>query len=230
MATDRATDRAVTFGSREEMLEMARPFAADPAKARDPLAAQIIADLLELLPQTPQGTEPRPMDPERLRWLQRIAAGAAIFEADVLELPDALGELLDEREGLIADLRGKDAFIERSERFREAAEAEVTRLRSRVRVEVSDVERAGVTKAHVEAWLRANGWDGDNGRRKGHTDDGVFCNWLRKPHPNSSPDAVSIFERHIPGRITQTIATLARHHGRAGLDILEEMARMEVEP
>jgi chromosome segregation ATPase len=90
------TDRAVTFGSHEEMLEMARSFAADPAKARDPLAAQIIADLLELLPQTPQGTEPRPMDPERRAELEHEAS-----------LMRVTAERLKEAESEIAQLKAE---------------------------------------------------------------------------------------------------------------------------
>lgn len=106
--------------------------------------------------------------------------------------------------------------------------AEVARLRSRVRVEASDVERAGVTREHFEAWLRTNGWEPLRGA--GVTSDGRFVNWTRRAGRYSSLDSVSVFEASLPERIAQSISTLARHHNRPGLDILDEMAAMPVEP
>lgn len=95
---------------------------------------------------------------------------------------------------------------------------EVARLRARVRVEAGDVERAGVTRAHVEAWLRANGWApspregtvfGPNGR-------GSMWRAIER-----DARGVELYER---GMLHESINAAAYHFQRPGLDILDEMA------
>ena len=97
----------------------------------------------------------------------------------------------------------------------EAIRAEITRLRARVRVEASDVERVGLTLAHVDAWLQSRGWE---------------------PSPTGGYSAVARWTlpgwgRHLlavaatPSALADTVnrATdrVCRH--RPSLDILDEM-------
>jgi hypothetical protein len=98
----------------------------------------------------------------------------------------------------------------------ERAAAEVTRLRARVRIEAEDLTRLGVTRAHVEAWLRVHGWArSDNGS--------IACRSVWRRDPSGFvvvTDSIS--------ESAQIINALARVHRRPGLDILDEMAAMEV--
>ena len=96
--------------------------------------------------------------------------------------------------------------------------AEVARLRARVRVEAGDVQRVGVTRAHVEAWLRANGWAPSprEGTAVGAHGRGVMWRAIERDERG-----VELYER---GMLPEAINTMAYHFKRAGLDILDEMA------
>jgi hypothetical protein len=89
------------------------------------------------------------------------------------------------------------------------ARAEVARLRTRVRVEAEDVERAGVTWAHVEPWLRANGWVKVE---LGYWRSSALMNY------DFGPGETAV----------DTTNKMAAHYHRAALDILDEMAAIEV--
>jgi hypothetical protein len=92
-------------------------------------------------------------------------------------------------------------------------QAEVTRLRARVRVEADDVERAGVTRAQVEAWLaEQNHW------RQVAT--GVWKHSAWGGHQTKVPDVVDAW-------CVNQIAECSR---RPPLDILDEMAAMPLDP
>lgn len=105
-----------------------------------------------------------------------------------------------------------------------SAREEIARLRARVRVEAADVERAGVTRAHVEAWLRANGWQPSSGIMA-KTSEGPFTNW--QIGAGRDQRWVSVFDSAT--RIAQVIGSVADVHGRVHLDILDEMAAIEVQ-
>lgn len=174
--------------------------------------------------------EPKSMDPERLAALKRSVERRDGDWREMLMEPEQVAELLADRD--YCAQQWADALNENSRRshkhyeaMKTAAEAlakqqeEIERLRARVRVEAEDVERAGITRAHVEAWLTANNW----APSKGHgsvPQEGRFSNWATKP----SRECVSVFEDHNPARIAHAICTLARHYKRPGLDILDEMA------
>jgi hypothetical protein len=98
-------------------------------------------------------------------------------------------------------------------------QAEVTRLRARVRVEADDVERAGVTRAHVEAWLSANGWE-----TLTHED-----GWLSFVAPSGPHVDVHLRDGWSSAWVINSLAGLVR---RPRLDMLDEMAAMprESEP
>ena len=158
---------------------------------------------------------PRPMDPGRLAELRHLAAkarvpGWTISPLDLEELladRDYQAQRADAEQVVLAELPGDcwpeyegapavARLVELANRAN-AAEAEVARLRSRVRVEAEDVERAGVTWAHIDAWLSMRGEFASGGR---------WC-------------SIAVYVR-----------ALADELSRPGLDILDEMARMEVKP
>lgn len=100
-----------------------------------------------------------PLTAERLQeaeaardFLARLA-GSAICRATYIES----GERVIEDNAAIAE-HALTTAVEALRARAENAESEIARLRARVRVEAEDVERAGVTRVHVEAWLAANGW------------------------------------------------------------------------
>lgn len=100
------------------------------------------------------------------------------------------------------------------------AEAEVARLRSRVRVEAEDVERAGVTWAHVVAWLAAKGWTTPKADRFGWLSS---CNSTNLDQHDLARDEGSEAER-----VAMAVDYLAADvFNRPGLDILGEMAAIE---
>jgi hypothetical protein len=110
-------------------------------------------------------------------------------------------------------------LLERADAEIAALRAEVTRLRARVQVEAEDVERAGVTRAQVEAWLGANGWR----KAERNYPDGT-THWVRGDGGYSvlaCPDA------HVMALTVQAAADVSE---RRGLDILDEMAAMPLEP
>jgi hypothetical protein len=103
----------------------------------------------------------------------------------------------------------------------QAQRDEIANLRARIRVEESDI--GVVTRAHVETWLRANGW-APSPREGG---------W-NSHHGNSEmwrcvePDArcVMIYER---GMLPEAINIIAYHFKRAALDVLGEIAAVSTE-
>ena len=91
------------------------------------------------------------------------------------------------------------------------ARAEVARLRARVRVDAEDVERAGVTRSNVAAWLDASpAWARDDGG----------SGWEHKETGCILTIATNVADEYIADRI-RWIAKYAR---RPELDILDEMA------
>jgi chorismate mutase len=83
--------------------------------------------------------EPKPIDPDRLAELRSIIGALAKHgeQRHVVQVRSpVIADILD----LLAD--------------RDGLASEVARLRARVRVEAEDVERAGVTWAHVEECLK----------------------------------------------------------------------------
>ena len=104
-----------------------------------------------------------------------------------------------------------------------ASVAEVARLRARVRVEAEDVEWAGVTRAHVEAWLCANGWSPSSRETGWNSHHGTSAMWRAVDRDERG---VSLYER---GMIPESVNTIAYHFKRPGLDILDEMAAMQLE-
>jgi hypothetical protein len=106
--------------------------------------------------------------------------------------------------------------------------SEALRLRARVRVEAEDVERAGVTRLHVDAWLRANGWTPTTETGwKGFSDGTTTGTQTWRPAPYD-PRGVSVEDRERLVGTADNVRTMAYHFNRPGLDILDEMAAMEV--
>lgn len=96
----------------------------------------------------------------------------------------------------------------KAENERDELRREVTRLRARVRVVAKDVERAGVTLAHVHAWERANG--------------------QQTSVVNKRVDERALARGRGHGLLAQFVRDNARKSKRPGLDILGEMAAMSV--
>jgi hypothetical protein len=110
----------------------------------------------------------------------------------------------------------------------ERLQAEVTRLRARVRVQAEDVERVGVTPTKAEAWLESKGWAGTRTRDSARLWEisGAFV-WIQ----HDAKDAW--YEREALVTAITGIASYYRRRrvpGLCGLDILDEMAAMQVEP
>lgn len=148
----------------------------------------------------------------------RHSTRATRYEAVLAELP---GECWPEYDGALTAV---SALVDRARRT-DAAEAEVARLRARVQVEAEDVEQAGVTEAQVEAWLAANGWAfmrESGGERLWELGDvGV---WV--VHDTGIDETERSFIAFVIGRIVNRV------HGlhKCGLDILDEMAAIPLEP
>lgn len=111
----------------------------------------------------------------------------------------------------------------------EAWRSEALRLRARVRVNAEDVRRTSVTTAHVETWLRANGWAPSERETgwKGYSDGTTATTQTWRV---ATPDARGV-SLEYPERATATadnVNTIAYHFGRNGLDILGEMAAITV--
>lgn len=172
--------------------------------------------------------EPNPMDPERLALARKRATLKT-----ATELHSLLAELLADRDGqedravkaernhaqhldllgrIEADLRR--ALAEARSRA-DQLDAEVTRLRARASVEAEDVERAGVTRAQIEAWLATNGW-----RNSGRQYSDGTSYWVR------GDGGTGVLACSDAVQTVLTFADLAHIHNRAGLDILDEMAAM----
>jgi hypothetical protein len=183
--------------------------------------------------------KPKPMDPERLAHLRGLSdplCFTSAFQADIV------AELLADRDyhariSATFEAERDDAMQHRGwleQRRREDGEqldalrAEVARLRARVRVEAEDVERAGAMWGRVVSWLLANGWEQQKGRGLAHHAGGSFVHWKRKVQRWVAADVVCVYEHEHGESIANTVNSLARHHGRPGLDILDEMAAIEV--
>lgn len=181
-------------------------------------------------------TESKPMDPESLACARDYAAGvpprhgapaSRQLVAELLAAYDHVIARVDHAERL---LRGdmtpehKQALdCDHPAGWRDLAlmrGAEVTRLRARVQVGAEDLERAGVTRGHVEAWLAAApGWE--------RIDDGSWpsmSSWLNRETMTSAFPSDDV--DWLPNAIS---AVSDRDRTRAWA-ILEEMAAMEVEP
>jgi hypothetical protein len=102
----------------------------------------------------------------------------------------------------------------------ERLQAEVTRLRARVRVQAEDVERAGVMRDHVEAWLRANGWGTPTPDKYGWT----------SAESETGVELVDLWRTDGSTPVAQTVCFIADDVQRPGLDILDEMAAQPLEP
>lgn len=104
------------------------------------------------------------------------------------------------------------ALIKTAEDEAAAMRTEVARLRARVRVEAEDVERLGLTRVHVEAWLAAStDWK--------RIDDGSHepgSIWRRKDYPIVCPGWGLLMAVH----------TIAGDRLGGAIDILDEMAAM----
>lgn len=153
--------------------------------------------------------EPKPMDPKRLAKLR------ALFDEGWV-VPGKRG-----RE-LVADLLAAHDY----EKARaDAAEAEVARLRARVRVEAADVERAGVTPAKRDAWMRSHGaeWRHGAGNLEGLT------RWHLGGAYLGSTDADAV-DSEKNSDTAALVRQVARTTERSPWEILDEMAAMEVSP
>lgn len=153
-----------------------------------------------------------PMDPE---WIDRVRQG--------LDSRDCAGEAAQgDQDNLAVPRRlliDRDYHAHRAD----SAEAEVARLRARVRVEAGDVERSGVKWARVTAWLRVHGWSVSRGWGLAHNDGGKFQHWrLGKAW-------VCVHENESASCVVACIDALGRHYRRLQLDILDEMAAMEIQ-
>jgi hypothetical protein len=134
---------------------------------------------------------------------------AARYEAVLAELP---ADCWPESEGAPA---AAAALADRAKRV-DTATAEIARLRARVRVEAADIDRSGVTRAHAEAWLRANPrWESrPNGL------------WIWKPSNGGSFTTLTDDKR--PDELAYAVQWFASREQRPGLDILNEMAEMQL--
>jgi hypothetical protein len=92
-------------------------------------------------------------------------------------------------------------------------QAEVARLRARVHVEAADVELVGLTQAHGEAWLVANGWRKTECQYSDET-----THWIR------GDGGYLVLACSDTDVMAMTVRTLELVHKRSGLDILDEMA------
>jgi hypothetical protein len=154
-----------------------------------------------------------------------MGVGRARERADILDFiryppgslpPHVRGSMAELANAIAAGRHSGDAerLYEPTEPDAEHANllAEVIRLRARVRVEAEDVVRARVKRAHVEAWLAANGWE-----TLTHED-----GWLSFV----APDGPHVDVHLRDWSSAQAVGALARLTRRAGLDILDEMAAM----
>ena len=97
----------------------------------------------------------------------------------------------------------------------DAVKAEVSRLRARVRVEASDVERVGLTLAHVDAWLQARGWSPAS--TFGY---GSVARWTHPGHKRHL-QCTSTTPAALATAVCCAVDRLDRR--RPGLDVLDEM-------
>lgn len=157
-------------------------------------------------------SDPSPIDPERLA-LARKCTGSVGWLRRLLA--DVLADRDYQEQRLVEVSESLRAWIARANDVENEAAAlrrEVVRLRARVRVEAEDVERAGVTRAQVEAWLRMSPrWESStNGA------------WHWKPANGGVFTTLSDGKRS--DELADDVHWLAKREQRSGLDILEEMA------
>jgi hypothetical protein len=189
-------------------------------------------------------SEPKPMDPEALYHLRDALAQdrSAISHDFVQALLDdrdhqAAKVEAAERELAAINKMGKELAVVLGEddphhpldlladcvmlELRQVR-AEVARLRSRARVEAEDVERAGVTWRHVEAWLRDKGWT--TPRVDAY---GWVTSWASL---NLEQHDLARADRSEAERVAQAVDYLsdALTPSRPGFDIVEEMAAIEL--
>jgi hypothetical protein len=113
-----------------------------------------------------------------------------------------------------------DAALVAARRYRKL-EAEVTSLRARVRVEAEDVERLGVTRAHVVAWLCEHGW------AMAPTFGWSAVARLTRPDAKRHILVTSDTSAAIAVAVNSAAYWTPR---RPSLDVLDEMAAMPLEP
>jgi hypothetical protein len=172
----------------------------------------------------------KPMDPERLARMREHAGQVQRSTFPKHEV----AELLADRDyhAQRADDAERDARVERA--TREATDAQFCRTldaldardhgndntlpsSARVRVEAEDIERVGVTRHQIEAWLHANRWR--NSRRT--YSDGT-SHWLY------GDGGTNVLACSDVAQTVHTFGVLVYIHRRPGLDILDEMAALEV--
>jgi hypothetical protein len=160
---------------------------------------------------------------------QSSRAYAAELGSAMAKLALAESEHLTETAGLISNAAAvREQHSNRVERLLgciEMLKTEVARLRSRVRVEADDVERIGVTRVQLVAWLGANGWAPSANERGWCSALGNRQLWRCVPRDGRGVDVHCVGS---PFAIACSVRTLASHFGRPGLDILDEMAAIEV--
>lgn len=107
------------------------------------------------------------------------------------------------------------------------ATREVARLRARVRVEAEDVERAGVTPAKCDAYMQSQGWE--------KMDEGGWApaTWERDADLTKRPmkardEILADIAFGWDNYVAECIDGIVAHGDRCGLDILDEMAALEV--
>lgn len=160
-----------------------------------------------------------------------IAPGETVIEDDEAiaghALTTAVESLRERAEAAETDLELAGAEIRRL-RAHALAEAEIARLRSRVRVEAEDVERARVTPVKCDAYMRAHGWE--------KTDEGArsWVTWEREADLSKRP--VKRYDKILADvcfgpevYVAECIEGLVKNHHGVGLDILDEMAALEVQ-
>jgi hypothetical protein len=143
------------------------------------------------------------------QWLADSSL-AKWFPLTAVDLKNTYRDLADAR----AMLESLDARLVERQRERDEARSEVARLRARVRVESEDVERAGVTLSKVRAWLLDHDLLAEPNTMWGDR----WAGYGYLHHSDRSKD------------IANAIGNLVRGVRRPGLDILDEMAAMEVTP
>jgi hypothetical protein len=165
-----------------------------------------------------------PMDPERLADVRRRIACGRVPErwyADLLADRDYHAQRADDAESEANDQRAETT---RCLMRALGAEAEVARLRARVRAESKDIPE--ILPSQIVGYLIAAGWrDAHVVSRDGAPLWTVMLKGDRGLDVPMLPGAVD-YRRIVAGIVNE----MAAKDGRAPLDILDEMAAMEVGP
>jgi hypothetical protein len=112
-----------------------------------------------------------------------------------------------------------EMMLEAAKAATDEALAEVRHLRRRCPVTAEDVEAAGVTRAHVRAWMRERGWVPLGGTYLGGWEE-----WS-----DSSGLAVDVFhDLHDPDKPWLSVRFIAEHVEQPAFEVLAEMAAQDV--